>query len=151
MIGQEALGLVERVAAGDHHLGVLITQDGRGDPQVSVVNGGVLPDPISGEPRVGVVARGGTAKLRNLRRRPRATMVFRSGWQWVAVTGPCELAGPDDPMPGLSGERLRQLLRDIFHAAGGHHPDLDEYDRVMAAERRTAVLIRPDRLTTNPA
>ena len=150
MAGQEALGLVDEVGAADHYLGVLITLDARGEPQVSVVNGGVLAHPLNGEPRVGVVAHGGTAKLRNLRRRPRATIVFRSGWQWVSVSGPVELAGPDDPMPGLSGEQLRQLLRDVYQAAGGQHPDLVEYDRTMAEDRRAAVLIRPDRVTTNP-
>ncbi|MDP8949815.1 MAG: hypothetical protein M3N00_06170 [Actinomycetota bacterium] len=39
------------------------------------------------------------------------------------------------------------LLRDIFSAAGGTHEDFGEYDRVMAAERRAAVLVRPTRLT----
>ena len=29
---------------------------------------------------------------------PRATLVFRAGWEWVAVTGPVELAGPDDDL-----------------------------------------------------
>ena len=76
--------------------------------------------------------------------------MFRAGWEWAAVAGPCELAGPDDPLPGLAPDRIPQLLRDIFHAAGGHHPDLAEYDRAMAAERRTAVLIEPARVTTNP-
>jgi hypothetical protein len=37
----------------------------------------------------------------------------------------------------------------IFSAAGGEHDDWDTYDRVMAAERRAAVLIRPDRITNN--
>jgi PPOX class probable F420-dependent enzyme len=144
------LDLVRRIAAADHFLAVLVTVDAGGGPQVSLVNAGVLPHPLTGTPCVGVVGRGGTAKLRNLRRHPRATLVFRAGWEWVAVAGPCQLAGPDDPLPGLPAERLPGLLRDIFHAAGGSHPDLDEYDRVMAAERRTAVLVEPDRITTNP-
>ena len=42
--------------------------------------------------------------------------------------------------------RLRVLLREIFVAAGGTHDDWDGYDRVMAQERRTAVLIRPERV-----
>jgi hypothetical protein len=42
-----------------------------------------------------------------------------------------------------------QLLRDVFAAAGGTHDDWDEYDRVMAAEGRTAVLVAPDRITSN--
>jgi hypothetical protein len=41
------------------------------------------------------------------------------------------------------------LLREVFEAAGGQHDDWDEYDRVMAAERRVAVLVRPDRVYSN--
>ena len=42
------------------------------------------------------------------------------------------------------------LLRDVYAAAGGSHPDLAAYDRVMAVERRTVVLLTPDRFATNP-
>ena len=52
-------------------------------------------------------------------------------------------------MPGIDAERLRLLLREIFSAAGGTHDDWDTYDRVMAAEHRTAVLITPQRVYTN--
>src|SRR5437879_2496933 len=54
-------------------------------------------------------------------------------------------AGPDDPLQGIDAERLRLLLREIFTAAGGTHDDWDEYDRVMATERRAAVLVQPER------
>ncbi len=47
-------------------------------------------------------------------------------------------------------ERLRQLLRAIFSAAGGEHDDWDDYDRTMVEERRTAVLVTPSRVYTNP-
>jgi hypothetical protein len=43
------------------------------------------------------------------------------------------------------------LLRDIFCAAGGTHDDWATYDRVMREERRTAVLVSPTRVYTNPA
>jgi len=72
--------------------------------------------------------------------------VVRAGWQWAGVEGPVQLAGPDDPLGGIDAERLRLLLREIFTAAGGSHDDWDEYDRVMAAERRVAVLIEPERI-----
>ena len=49
-------------------------------------------------------------------------------------------------MPGVDAERLRLLLREIFTAAGGTHDDFDEYDRAMAADRRAAVLITPERV-----
>lgn len=147
----EGLNLIRARAAGDHWLAVLITTGGAGlDPQVSVVNATVSDHPLTGEPTVALVARGGTAKLVNLRHHPRATLVFREGWQWVAVRGPVELAGPDDPMPGLDGEALRLLLRRIYLDAGGHHPDLDEYDRAMVADRRCAVLVAPERIWSNP-
>ncbi len=145
----DGLALVREIGGADRWLGVLVTAHD-GQPQVSVVNAGVLPHPVSGAPCVALVARGRTAKLRNLRRQPRATIVFRAGWEWVSVEGPVELAGPDDPLPGLASERIPQLLRDIYHAAGGEHSDLDEYDRAMAADRRTAVLIAPARIVSNP-
>lgn len=139
----EGLAAIRALAPPENWLAVLVTTAPDGEPAVSVVNAGILPHPQTGDPVVALVSQGGTAKLRNLRARPRATLVFRSGWQWVGVSGPAELAGPDDPGLGLDAEGLRLLLRDIFVAAGGQHPDFDEYDRVMAADRRAAVLITP--------
>jgi PPOX class probable F420-dependent enzyme len=140
-----------RLVTLDNGLCVVSTLRGDGTIQSSVVNGGVLDHPLTGRPVVGLVARGGSRKLANLRARPQATIVVRSGWEWAAAEGPAELAGPGDPLPGLGADRLPGLLRDIYRAAGGNHADLAEYDRVMAAERRTAVLLSPDRFTTNPA
>ena len=145
------LEVVRELAAADHGLAVAVVLRADGTPHASVVNAGVLHHPVDGEPVVGFVARGNTAKLRHLRARPLATLVFRAGWRWVAVQGEAELAGPDDPLAGLDGEGVRLLLRDIFTAAGGQHEDFDAYDRVMAAERRTAVLVRPERITANRA
>ena len=99
-----------------------------------------------GIPVVGFVAAGNSARLKNLRARPRATVVIRAGWQWAGVEGPVDLAGPDDALSGIDAERLRLLLREIFVAAGGEHEDWDEYDRVMADERRVAVLVQPQRV-----
>ena len=130
-------------------LTVVSTLRDDGSVQASVVNAGVLVHPITGQPVLGFVAGGGTRKLAHLRRRPRATAVLRAGWQWLAVEGPVDLAGPDDPLDGFDEAGLPQLLRDIFTAAGGSHDDWDTYDRVMAAERRTAVLVTPERVYGN--
>ncbi|MGH8929216.1 MAG: pyridoxamine 5'-phosphate oxidase [Egibacteraceae bacterium] len=147
----EGLALVRQRAGEDRYLTVLVTTNGGpgADPDVAVVNAGVLPHPVTAAPVVAFVGRRGR-KLENLRRWGRATLVFRAGWEWVAVRGPAELAGPDDAHPGIDAERLRVLMRDIYAAAGGHHPDLDAYDRVMAAERRCAVLVIPERIWMNP-
>ena len=77
-------------------------------------------------------------------------MTWRAGWAWVTVEGAVELCGPDDPMPGVDADRLRLLLREIFTAAGGVHEDWAEFDRVMVAEGRAAVLITPRRIYQNP-
>jgi PPOX class probable F420-dependent enzyme len=138
-----------RISGADQGLCVVTTVRDDGTVQASVVNAGVLDHPVSGAPVVGLVAAGGSRKLVNLRRRPRTTLVARSGWQWLAVEGPTELIGPDDPKPGIDADRLRLLLREIFTAAGGTHDNWEEYDRVMASEGRTAVLVTPERVYSN--
>ncbi|WP_250006967.1 TIGR03618 family F420-dependent PPOX class oxidoreductase [Actinoplanes sp. M2I2] len=110
--------------------------------QTSLVNTGIV---TRGEPFLAFVTYG-PVKLANLRARPQVTVGFRQGWKWAAVEGRAQLAGPDDPWPGLDAEGLRLLLREIFAAAGGSHDDWDEYDRVMREQRRTAVLISPTRV-----
>ena len=133
----------------DHGLVVVSTVRADGTIQSSVVNAGVLDHPITGQPVVAFVAAGTSRRLVNLRARPRLTVVIRAGWQWAGVEGPAELAGPDDPLDGIDSERLRVLLREIFTAAGGTHDDWDGYDRVMADERRVAVLVAPERTYGN--
>jgi PPOX class probable F420-dependent enzyme len=130
----------------DHGLGVVSTLRPDATIQSSVVNVGVLPHPLTGAQVVAFVSQGGARRLGYLRARPRVTVVLRAGWQWAAAEGTAQLCGPDDPLPGVDAERLRVLLREIFTSAGGTHDDWDAYDAVMAAERRTAVLVTPDRV-----
>ncbi len=140
------LDAVRAFVGKDHGLVTVATTRDDGSVQASVVNAGVINHPVSGTPVVGLVAVGGSAKLRHLRARPQTTVNFRAGWQWITVEGTADLAGPDDPAEGIDAEGLRLLLREIFTAAGGTHDNFEEYDRVMAAERRTAVLITPTRI-----
>jgi len=143
------LDAFSRLVPLDHGLVVVSTARGDGTIQSSVVNAGVIDHPVGGQPVVAFVAAGSSRRLVNLRARPRATVVIRAGWQWAGVEGRTDLIGPDDPGSGLDGERLRLLLQEIFRAAGGTHDDWDEYDRVMAAERRVAVLVDPERVYGN--
>jgi PPOX class probable F420-dependent enzyme len=133
------------VVSLDNGLSIVSTARADGSIQCSLVNSGVLNHPVTGVPVVGYVALGGSRKLANLRERPRTTIAVRGGWEWSAVEGEAELIGPDDPCAGVDPERLRMLLREVFAAAGGAHDDWDTYDKVMADERRTAVLIAPVR------
>ncbi|WP_327232647.1 TIGR03618 family F420-dependent PPOX class oxidoreductase [Streptomyces sp. NBC_01317] len=116
--------------------------------QSSLVNAGALDHPSTGE-RVLAFVTYGKVKLGNLRTRPQVTATFRKGGQWATVEGEAQLAGPHDPQLWLDAERLRLLLREVFVAAGGEHEDWDTYDRVMAEQGRTAVLITPRRVYSN--
>jgi PPOX class probable F420-dependent enzyme len=138
-------GLVAR----DHGLAVVSTLRPDTTISSSVVNAGVLRHPVTGEQVVAFVSRGNARRLGYLRASPRATVVLRAGWQWAAAEGPVQLCGPDDPLPGVDAEGLRLLLREVFTAAGGTHDDWSAYDSVMASERRTAVLVTPERVYSN--
>jgi PPOX class probable F420-dependent enzyme len=138
-----------RISLADHGLVVISTARVDGSVQSSLVNAGVLTHPVTGGAVVGAVLRGDSHKVRHLRARPLVTVVAHTGWEWVAVEGQAELAGPDDALPGLDADGLRVLLRDVFVAAGGQHDDFDEYDRAMAAERRVAALVTPTRIYSN--
>jgi PPOX class probable F420-dependent enzyme len=135
------LSTFEALVAGDHGLSVVSTLRSDGSIQSSVVNAGVLDDPRTGERVVAFVVAGGARKLGNLRADPRCSVVVRTGWQWAGVEGTAEILGPDE----LDAEALRLLLRDVFRAAGGTHDDWDTFDRVMAEERRAAILVTPQR------
>ena len=75
--------------------------------------------------------------------------MFRHGADWVAAEGQATLVGPRDPMEGFGSARLAKLIRAVFVAAGGTHQDWEEFDRVMEAEGRTAVLVNPERTSSN--
>jgi len=138
-----------KLAGRDHGLAVVSTSRPDGTVRSSVVNAGVVEHPLRGEPVVAFVSQGRARRLESLRARRQATVALRAGWEWSAVEGSVELVGPDDPLEGIDAERLRVLLREIFVAAGGSHDDWDEYDRVMASERRVAVIVDPARIYGN--
>jgi PPOX class probable F420-dependent enzyme len=136
------------VAGTESGLVVVSTARADGSIQASLVNAGVLPHPLTGAATLGFVTYG-RIKLANLRARPALAVTARSGWNWATVEGVATLIGPDDPDDSVDAERLRLLLREVFTAAGGTHDDWDEYDRVMAEQRRAAVLVEPTRVYSN--
>ena len=137
------------LATGEKGLAIVSTVRADGTVQASLVNVGLVAHPVSGQASLGFVTYG-KVKLANLRARPQLAVTFRNGWRWATVEGRAELAGPDDPQPWLAdADQLRLLIREVYSAAGGTHEDWDEFDRVMAAERRTVVLVAPTRLYSN--
>ncbi len=142
------LDLVRRLVTGDHGLAVVAVLRPDGTVHTSVVNAGVLDATVDGVPVVAFVVRGDAKKLAFVRQAGRANVVLRAGWEWAAVEGVVDIVGPEEAASDPTID-LPKLLRDVFVAAGGSHDDWDEYDRVMAAERRTAVLVHPDRIVSN--
>jgi PPOX class probable F420-dependent enzyme len=136
------------LSAQESGLVVVATARADGSIQSSLVNAGPLAHPVSGAEVLGFVTYG-RAKLGNLRARPWTTVTARSGWRWATVEGTVEIAGPDDPLPGIPDAAIPGLLRDIFTVAGGTHDDWDEFDAAMARERRAAVLVTPTRVYSN--
>ena len=132
------LDLVRRLGEASHWLAVVATTRPDGSVHASLVNAGPLDDPVTGEATIGLVVRGDARKLAHFRRSGRGAATFHHGWEWVTVEGPVRIVEADPA-----------LLRQVFRAAGGSHDDWDEFDRVMAAERRAAVLMEPARIITN--
>jgi hypothetical protein len=144
------LALGREIGARESGLAVVTTLRLDGSIHATVVNAGVVQHPVTTEAAIGFVARGGTMKLVHLRARPRATVVFRSGWEWVAVDGDVDLLGPDDILEGLSASDVPALIRVVYAAAAGGSPDdWAPLDDVIAIERHTAVFLRPVRAYTN--
>jgi PPOX class probable F420-dependent enzyme len=102
-------------------------RDGR--VQLSPVTGGV-----DAEGRVVVSSYPERAKSANLRRDPRATVVFLSddfGGEWVQVHGTGEV---------LDLPEALEPLCDYYRSISGEHPDWDEYRGAMV--RQGKVLLR---------
>jgi hypothetical protein len=140
------------IAGREAGLAVVVTHRSDGTAQASVVNAGIVAHPVTRELAVGFVVQGGTRKkLANLRTRPMATVVFRSGWDWVTIEGDVDLVGPDDRLDGVGAESVAAVFHEIYSTAiGGTPDDWAERDDAIARERHTAVIVRPTRVYSNP-
>jgi Pyridoxamine 5'-phosphate oxidase len=140
----DRLHAARELAGRETGLAVVVTYRADGSAHTSVVNAGVVDHPISGEQVVGFVVQGrARTKLANLRRQPLATVVFRSGWDWVAIEGGVELLGPDDegcvPWPEAAA-----VFHSIYaEAIGGSVEDWASGDPVIERDGHAAVLVRP--------
>jgi hypothetical protein len=143
------LDSIRAVAGASDYLAVVGTTRADGSVHLSLVKAGVVDDPETNEPAVGLVVAGNAAKLGHFRRTGLATVAFTDGYRWVAADGPVRLEGPDDPASDGSQRSVPDVIRAVYVAAGGSHDDWDEFDRVMAEDRRCAVFVSPVRITGN--
>ena len=116
----------------------------------SVVNCGMIEHPLTGAICVAFVSGSRAARLKHIDRGSQVTITARRGWAWSSITGPADLIRPEQVPESIDKEQMRLLLREVFHAAGGVHDDLEEYDRAMAQEGRVVVCVTPERVLGNP-
>jgi hypothetical protein len=138
---------VRSFLSDDHGLAVVGTVQSATRVLSSVVNAGIHPHPVSGVDCVAFVSGGSARRLQHIRAGSDVTITVRRGWRWLGVSGAADIIGPDDG--DLDAEGIRLLLRAVFQSAGGSHEDYDEFDRVMATERRAAVFVAPERIIGN--
>ena len=120
-----------------NHRSVVTTHRRNGATQISIVSSGAMNGAAV------FVSRSDSAKLTNLRRAPRCTvMTTKADWSGYAVVeGKAEIQDWDS----VDAKDLRLLLRDAYMACGDtEHPNWQEFDRVMMEERRAVVLVHPE-------
>lgn len=119
-----------------NHNGALTTFRRRGAAQMSIVTCGIYGDGVA------FTTTADRAKLRNLRRNPRCTiLVGTEDWRnFVVLEGEARLVGTDT----AGADEYRETLREVYRAAAGReHPDWPEYDQAMLDDGRYAVIVTP--------
>jgi PPOX class probable F420-dependent enzyme len=112
-----------------NHRAVMVTLRSGGGLQTSPVTVG-----MDGDGKVVISSRETAYKVRNLRRRPTATLcVFTDNFfgPWIQIDSTAELVPLPQAMEGLV---------DYYRRISGEHPDWDDYRRAMVDQQR--VLIR---------
>lgn len=114
------------------HRMILVTRRADGSPQLSPVTGG-----LDADGRIVISTYPERAKVRNLRRDPRAAvLVLSDEWNgpWVQVDGTAEVLDLPDAL---------EPLVEYFRAISGEHPDWDEYRRAMQEQGKSLVRVTP--------
>ncbi|HVV24024.1 MAG TPA: PPOX class F420-dependent oxidoreductase [Pseudonocardiaceae bacterium] len=117
----------------DRDRAILTTLRADGRPQMSPVTYGV-----DGEGRIAVATYPQRAKVRNLRRDPRASLcVLSDDWDpWVQVDGTAEVIDLPDAV---------EPLVEYFRSISGEHPDWDEYREAMRRQGKSLVRVTIER------
>ena len=122
----------------ENHNAVLSTYRRDGATQMSIVTTGPYKDGVAfstTETR---------AKLRNLERNPRCSLLVAQDnwWGYVVLEGVAEIIS----LKTTGAHDLRDAMRDVYRAAAGkEHPNWDEYDEVMRQENRVGVVVIPNK------
>jgi|TARA_Y100000310_G_scaffold160217_1_gene159949 PPOX class probable F420-dependent enzyme len=123
----------------ESHEAVLATFRANGAAQMSIVTCGPYGEGAA------FTTTEGRAKLRNLRRDPRCSLlVSKSDWRgYLVLEGQATVMSPDN----TAAEELNAALRDVYRAAAGkEHPDWDEYDEAVLRDSRSAIIVVPEHI-----
>ena len=125
-------GMLEFVRPRHRMLVATTRADGR--PQMSPVSGGV-----DAEGRIVVATYPQRAKVANLRRDPRASVMVLSddfNGAYVQVDGAAEVVDLPDAV---------EPLVEYFRVIAGEHSDWDEYRRAMVEQGKCLIRVTPER------
>jgi PPOX class probable F420-dependent enzyme len=121
--------LVSFVAA--RNLGSLATIKRDGRPQLSNVSYHFDPDSML----IRMSLTGDRAKVKNLQRDPRASLLVSSsdGWSYAVAEGDMSLS---EVAADVHDDTVEELIEVYRLVAGKEHPDWDEYRQAMVDDRR---------------
>lgn len=114
--------------AADRSWGVLLTVKADGFPHASNIGYATFDGGIH------VSVTENRVKTTNVKRDPRAALHVTSSdfRQWAVLEGKARLTDvTTDP-----GDEAAALLRRVYQTIAGPHPDWDDFDRAMIADRR---------------
>ncbi len=126
-----------RAFLAQHHRGVLTTFRRNGAAQMSIITCGPYRDGAA------FTTTEDRAKLRNLKRDPRCSLMVSQDdwWGFVVLEGRAEILSPGN----TDAEELRLALREVYVAAAGReHPNWEEYDEAVRDDRRAVVIVVPE-------
>jgi PPOX class probable F420-dependent enzyme len=129
-----------RAFVAENRRGVLTTFRRNGAAQMSIVTCGPYRNGVA------FTTTEDRAKLRNLRRDPRCSlMVSQIDWRrYTVFQGRAEILSRDNTEPAAFKQALREAYRT---AAGQDHPNWEEYHQAMLEQRRSVVIVVPARST----
>jgi PPOX class probable F420-dependent enzyme len=117
-----------------NHRAILATRRRDGRPQLSPV-----VEAVGVDGRILISTRAPAIKAINITRDPSVSicvMADKFFGKWVQIDGTASVIPLPEAMP---------LLRSTYVQIAGEHPDWDEFERDMVAERRVIIAIQPER------
>jgi PPOX class probable F420-dependent enzyme len=118
----------------DNHRAILATRRRDGRPQLSPV-----VEAVGVDGRILISTRVPAIKTINIRRDPSVSICVVTDkffGKWVQIDGTASVIPLPEAMP---------LLRFTYVQVAGEHPDWDEFERDMVAQRRVIIAIQPER------